>query len=148
MAIYTTFCQKNCGLATGKFSSQLFFGAKILIQIIYLIFKDSVPLRIKGIQIINQPKIFNIVFQLFKPFLREKLRSRIIFHGTDRESLHKHIAPEHLPQCYGGLVKEVLISGDEWYRLLVKCDKEYLAVNSYGLRKDKKGKPRPNVKQI
>ncbi|CRL01304.1 CLUMA_CG014293, isoform C [Clunio marinus] len=41
--------------------------------------QDSVPLRIKGIHIVNQPKIFNMVFALFKPFLREKLRNRIIF---------------------------------------------------------------------
>jgi len=39
--------------------------------------QDSVPLRIKNIHIINQPTIFNMVFTLFKPFLREKLRSRV-----------------------------------------------------------------------
>lgn len=66
--------------------------------------QDSVPLRIKGIHIINQPKIFQMVFALFKPFLREKLRNRIIFHGTDRESLHKQIAPKCLPLCYDGTI--------------------------------------------
>jgi hypothetical protein len=42
--------------------------------------QDAVPLRIKNIHIINQPYIFNMVFALFKPFLREKLKSRVSIH--------------------------------------------------------------------
>jgi hypothetical protein len=96
-----------------------------------------VPLRIKGIHIVNQPKIFNMVFALFKPFFREKLRSRIIFHGTDRESLHKHIAPKCLPKCYDGTIDIPRVKGEEWYQLLLKCDKEYLALNEYGYIKER-----------
>ncbi|KAE8745718.1 hypothetical protein FOCC_FOCC007602 [Frankliniella occidentalis] len=90
--------------------------------------QDSVPLRVKNIHIINQPYIFNMVFALFKPFLREKLRSRC------------------LPDVYGGSVALPRISGLQWYELLLKCDKEYEAINSFGLKKsledvpDKKGK--------
>lgn len=108
--------------------------------------QDSVPLRVKNIHIINQPYIFNMVFALFKPFLREKLRSRIIFHGTDRESLHSYVSPKCLPDVYGGSVALPRISGLQWYELLLKCDKEYEAINSFGLKKsledvpDKKGK--------
>lgn len=39
--------------------------------------QDSVPLRIKNLHVINQPYVFNMVFALFKPFLREKLKSRV-----------------------------------------------------------------------
>lgn len=39
--------------------------------------QDAVPLRIKNIHIINQPYIFNMVFALFKPFLRQKLKDRV-----------------------------------------------------------------------
>lgn len=94
--------------------------------------QDSVPLRIKAIHVVNQPKLFNIVFALFKPFLREKLRKRIIFHGTDRQSLYQHMAPECLPVCYGGTVDAPRIRGDEWYQLLIQCDKEFAAINSFG----------------
>ncbi|XP_062120860.1 alpha-tocopherol transfer protein isoform X1 [Drosophila sulfurigaster albostrigata] len=97
--------------------------------------QDSVPLRIKAIHIVNQPKIFNVVFALFKPFLREKLRSRIIFHGTDRESLHKYMSPKCLPSCYGGILELPRIDGDQWYELLLMCDAEYEAINSYGYKK-------------
>lgn len=98
--------------------------------------QDCVPMRVKAIHIINQPKIFNVVFALFKPFLREKLRSRIIFHGTDRPSLHKHISPKCLPPCYGGTSEIPRVNGDQWYDLLLKCDQEYYAINSYGYNKN------------
>lgn len=42
--------------------------------------QDAMPLRIKNIHIINQPTLFNMVFALFKPFLREKLRNRVSIH--------------------------------------------------------------------
>lgn len=102
--------------------------------------QDSVPMRIKGIHIVNQPKIFNIVFALFKPFLREKLRNRIIFHGTDMASLHKHILPKYLPPNYGGTSQIPRVTGEQWYGMLHECDREYKAINSYGIKKQIKGK--------
>ncbi|KAG4073049.1 hypothetical protein HA402_009468 [Bradysia odoriphaga] len=98
--------------------------------------QDAVPLRIKAIHIVNQPKIFQVVFALFKPFLREKLRNRIYFHGTDRQSLHNHMSPKCLPANYGGTLSEPRVNGDQWYELLLKCDVEYEAINSYGYNKN------------
>lgn len=98
--------------------------------------QDGVPLRIKAIHIINQPKIFQVVFALFKPFLREKLKNRIIFHGTDRASLHKAIAPKCLPPNYGGTLELARVTGDQWYQLLLVCEKEYEAINSYGYNRN------------
>lgn len=97
--------------------------------------QDAVPMRIKAIHIINQPKIFQIVFALFKPFLREKLKNRIIFHGVDRPSLHKHVAPKCLPPCYGGTSDVPRVTGPQWYELLVQCEKEFECVNQYGYKK-------------
>ncbi|XP_066589164.1 alpha-tocopherol transfer protein-like isoform X2 [Prorops nasuta] len=97
--------------------------------------QDAVPLRIKNIHIVNQPYVFNMVFALFKPFLREKLKSRIIFHGTDRKSLHQYISPKCLPECYGGNLQLPRVTGPQWLELLLKCDKEYDAINSYGYKK-------------
>lgn len=97
--------------------------------------QDSVPIRVKAIHIVNQPKIFNLVFALFKPFFREKLRSRIYFHGNDRESLHKHISPKCLPPCYNGILEQKRVDGKDWYQLMLLCEKEYEAINSYGYKK-------------
>lgn len=88
-------------------------------------FQEAIPLRIKGLYIINQPFIFNMVFQIFKPFLQEKLRSRIVFMGNDRELLHKHISPKYLPEQYGGTVTIPNVTGAQWLELLLMCDKEF-----------------------
>nr|XP_014292918.1 alpha-tocopherol transfer protein-like isoform X2 [Halyomorpha halys] len=100
--------------------------------------QDSIPLRIKGIQIINQPYIFNMVFALFKPFLRDKLKSRIIFHGSDRKSLHQHLDPSCLPEEYGGTMTLPLIHGLQWYEMLVKMEPEFEKINCYGYKKGAK----------
>ncbi|RZC39187.1 alpha-tocopherol transfer protein-like [Asbolus verrucosus] len=58
-------------MQTTKFTPM--FAKRIVdwLQVMRIRFKDSVPLRIKNIHIVNQPYIFKIVFNLFKPFLRE-----------------------------------------------------------------------------
>lgn len=94
--------------------------------------QEAVPLRVKNIHIINQPYVFNMVFALFKPFLKEKLKNRIIFHGTDRKSLHQYMSPKCLPECYGGTLQIPRVTGPQWLELLLICDKEYDAINSYG----------------
>lgn len=96
--------------------------------------QEAMPIRLKALHIINQPKIFNMVFQLFKPFLKEKLRGRIYFHGNDMASFHKHMSPEVLPKTYGGTLDIPRVRGDQWYELLMLCDKEYEAINSYGYK--------------
>lgn len=60
------------------------------------------PGRLKGIHIVNQPFIFNMVFALFKPFLSEKMRKRIIFHGTNRNSLTSIVGTKTIPKELGG----------------------------------------------
>lgn len=97
--------------------------------------QESIPVRVKGLYIINQPYIFNMVFQLFKPFLQEKLRSRIIFLGNDTDTLHKYISPKCLPACYGGTLNIPRVTGPQWLELLLMCDQEFNAINSYGYKK-------------
>ncbi|KOB66301.1 Alpha-tocopherol transfer-like protein [Operophtera brumata] len=97
--------------------------------------QECIPLRVKGLYIINQPYIFNMVFTIFKPFLKEKLRSRIIFMGNDRELLHKNISPKCLPESYGGTLSIPNVTGAQWLELLLMCDQEFTAINSYGYKK-------------
>ncbi|XP_017766977.1 PREDICTED: alpha-tocopherol transfer protein-like isoform X2 [Eufriesea mexicana] len=97
--------------------------------------QEAVPLRIKNMHIVNQPYVFNMVFALFKPFFKEKLRSRLIFHGTDRKSLHTYISPKCLPSCYNGTLQIPRVTGPQWLELLLLCDKEFDAINSYGYKK-------------
>ncbi|PZC81180.1 alpha-tocopherol transfer protein isoform X1 [Helicoverpa armigera] len=97
--------------------------------------QEAIPLRIKGLYIINQPFIFEMVFKLFKPFLKEKLRSRIVFMGSDKKMLHEYISPKCLPDQYGGTLNIPSVTGGQWLELLLMCDKEFSAINSYGYKK-------------
>lgn len=39
--------------------------------------QDAMPLRLKQVHMVNQPFIFNMVWALFKPFVKEKLSKRV-----------------------------------------------------------------------
>ncbi|XP_003427226.1 alpha-tocopherol transfer protein-like [Nasonia vitripennis] len=62
----------------------------------------SLPCRLKGVHIVNQSFIFDMVFAFFKPFLHGKLKDRIFFHGGDRPSMLNYMDAKMLPKKYGG----------------------------------------------
>ncbi|XP_052868065.1 alpha-tocopherol transfer protein-like [Anopheles cruzii] len=64
--------------------------------------QKNAPYRIKGIHIVNNARMFNILFKLFRPFLGKKWSQRIFVHGADRQSLHAHINAECLPSFLDG----------------------------------------------
>lgn len=64
------------------------------------------PMRTDAIHIVNQNWICDVPFKILKPFLNEKMRSRIFFHGSNMESLHQHIDKKHLPSKYGGYMDD------------------------------------------
>lgn len=39
--------------------------------------QDAMPLRLKEVHFVKQPFIFNMVWTLFKPFVKEKLKNRV-----------------------------------------------------------------------
>lgn len=39
--------------------------------------QDAMPMRLKEIHFVKQPFIFNMVWTLFKPFVKEKLKNRV-----------------------------------------------------------------------
>jgi len=77
--------------------------------------QDAMPLRLKEVHIVKQPFIFNMVWTIFKPFIKEKLKGRLFFHGNNMSSLHKHLEPSHLPKNYGGVLPEIDYTGANWY---------------------------------
>lgn len=75
--------------------------AKMLVDFI----QKCLPTRLKGIHVVNQSFIFNMAFAIFKPFLEEKIRNRIHFHGTNWESLTAFIEKRVLLKRHGGELK-------------------------------------------
>ncbi|PNF14739.1 hypothetical protein B7P43_G08927 [Cryptotermes secundus] len=66
----------------------------------------SFPIRTHAIHIVNESWVFDIIFAIFKPFLDDRMKEKIYFHGQDFESLHSHIDPKFLPKRYGGMRPE------------------------------------------
>ncbi|GBN87594.1 Clavesin-2 [Araneus ventricosus] len=74
-------------------------------RFLYLVSKglrDTLPVRFKGIHLINASAIFRYVWAIVHIFLSEKIRKRVHFHEDNMESLHKFIPKEILPKEYGG----------------------------------------------
>lgn len=85
------------------------------------IFQDALPMRLKGIHYINEPTIMSYIFSFIKPFLKEKTKQRLHFHGHDLSDLQKTIPKDILPETYGG-EKPPLPYQDGYDRLLALED--------------------------
>lgn len=71
---------------------------------------------------------------MFKPFVKDKLRKRMFFHGNNMSALHNYIAPSHLPKNYGGELPEIDYSGADWYPTMLTVEnkvKGKIAMNKY-----------------
>lgn len=97
----------------------------------------SMPARLKEVHIVNQPYIFNMVFAMFKPFMQEKLRSRMFLHGYDHSSLLTHLDAKCLPTKYGGLMDIETDQGVELWNLLCYYEDNYKVTNEFGYKKKK-----------
>lgn len=94
--------------------------------------QEAVPLRMKEVHIIKQPFIFNMVWTLFKPFIGEKLRTRLEFHGQDMKKLHKYIDPDYLPKNFGGNLPMLNYGSRDWYPCIEKYTDHISKWNTYG----------------
>lgn len=99
--------------------------------------QECAPLRFKSHHVVNQPYIFNMLFAIFKPFLSQKFRNRIYFHGRDYESLLGHIDGKYLPKKYGGTMDIQPFNRMEFYQLLCKYEDAFAERNKYGYNKKK-----------
>ncbi|KZC14224.1 Clavesin-1 [Dufourea novaeangliae] len=84
--------------------------------------QEAMPLRLKEVHIVKQPFLFNMVWTMFKPFVKEKLKKRMFFHGHKMSSLHTHIPSSHLPKNYSGDLPEINYTGADWYPTLLKYE--------------------------
>ncbi|XP_046675401.1 clavesin-1 isoform X2 [Homalodisca vitripennis] len=97
--------------------------------------QDAMPLRLKEVHIVKEPFLFKIVWSIFKPLVREKLRNRLWMHGSKMVSLHKHLDPNYLPRDYGGKRPQIDYSSANWYPTLAAIDPHLREWNSFGIKK-------------
>jgi len=46
--------------------------------------------------------LFNVLYNMIKPLLNDRVRDNIIFHGDNLSQLHEEVNPELLPAALGG----------------------------------------------
>ncbi|XP_045181950.2 alpha-tocopherol transfer protein-like isoform X2 [Mercenaria mercenaria] len=95
--------------------------------------QDSFPMRFKGIHYVNEPVVFDMVFAVIRPFMKQKILDRIHFHGSKYEELSEFIDTQYLPSEYGGTAPP--FSNEEWTRTLLACEDEFVEDSKYGLVK-------------
>lgn len=66
--------------------------------------QDVLPVRVGGVRIVNQPWLFSWIWTLVSPFLNAKLRSRVMFLGSQHEALLEWLEPTSIPSELGGLL--------------------------------------------
>ncbi|XP_043798221.1 retinaldehyde-binding protein 1 [Apis laboriosa] len=96
--------------------------------------QDAIPLRLKEIHIVKQPLLFNMVWQMIKPLVREKLKNRLYFHGSKMSSFHNYIPATYLPENYGGELPKINYTSADWYPVLLKYEDKIKQWNTYGFR--------------
>ncbi|XP_044517019.1 alpha-tocopherol transfer protein-like isoform X2 [Gracilinanus agilis] len=86
--------------------------------------QDGFPIRIKAVNIVNEPRIFKGIFAIIKPFLKEKIANRFFLHGSDLNSLHLNLPKSILPKEYGGTAGE--LDPNAWNEVLLASEEDFV----------------------
>ncbi|EDS40010.1 cellular retinaldehyde-binding protein [Culex quinquefasciatus] len=105
-------------------------GTKRLLSFI----QEAAPLRIKGVHFVKEPMLFNMVWALMKPFVNDKLKKRMYFHGSDMKKLHAHVNADCLPANYGGTLPALNYGSKDWYPTMEKHSDFIKKFNSAGFK--------------
>ncbi|XP_072383653.1 alpha-tocopherol transfer protein-like [Diabrotica undecimpunctata] len=108
--------------------------AKVMLEWI----QECVAVRLKGIHILNQPLIFNMGYKIFKPFLGERIKKLLFFHGQNRQVLLEHISPEALTPQYGGTADIPDYPGTLFSDMLFYYEEDFQLHNTYGYKSAQK----------
>lgn len=100
--------------------------------------QEGYPMRPKGLNYINTPAAFDTVFNIFKSFMKEKMKKRIHIHGSDLESLHKEVPKECLPVEYGGTNGTIEEIKDYWLKKVDARRDWLLEDEKYGVDESKR----------
>ncbi|KAH7952473.1 alpha-tocopherol transfer protein-like [Rhipicephalus sanguineus] len=92
--------------------------------------QDGMPMRLKAVHIVRQSYAFDMVFALFKPFIKAKMAERYRFHGENFEKLHEDIPPSALPVEYAG--QGPPLDFEAYWRQVDEQEGVFVRGNSFG----------------
>ncbi|XP_077992919.1 alpha-tocopherol transfer protein-like [Glandiceps talaboti] len=116
------------------------FGPRVAMKAAPIMNQDTIPLRMKSMNIVNESGFFDGIFAIMKPFLKEKIKKRIHVHGEDMTTLHREISSATLPTEYGGTASSIDDIATKWGQYVLSKENEFLAMKDYGLKRSDLGK--------
>ncbi|VVC25364.1 Cellular retinaldehyde binding/alpha-tocopherol transport,CRAL/TRIO, N-terminal domain,CRAL-TRIO lipid [Cinara cedri] len=112
-----TSCVIVFDLGTFRLNHLVRYPIGLLRRFFFYVWK-AYPERVAQIHIINPPNILSAVMALFKPFLKSKIRKRIIVH-QNFESLLEHVPLKYLPKDYGGESLSLIELHEQWRQKVI-----------------------------
>ncbi|XP_078495534.1 alpha-tocopherol transfer protein-like [Ciona intestinalis] len=82
--------------------------------------QEAMPVRLKSVNMVNEPKIFDIFFAIVRPFMKEKLKKRLNVLGSEFSYLKEIIHEDKLPSDFGGLAPKM--EPTNWIETVFGCD--------------------------
>lgn len=79
----------------------------------FICVQEAYPAKIKEIHIINVSPLVDSLVNFVKPFLKEKIRSRIYMH-SNIDDLYKYVPKNILPTEYGGEAGSIVDINEAW----------------------------------
>ncbi|RZF32236.1 hypothetical protein LSTR_LSTR011508 [Laodelphax striatellus] len=79
--------------------------------------QEGYPQRLKEIHVINAPPYIDKIVNMFKMFMKEKMRSRFHIHSTYR-SVYDYVPQSILPEEFGGDAKSIDLLQAQWRKKL------------------------------
>ncbi|XP_040074121.1 alpha-tocopherol transfer protein-like isoform X1 [Ixodes scapularis] len=100
------------------------------IRRVFKLVQECYPVRLRGIYVVNNPPVFQLLYALVKLVLKPKLQRRIHIIGRDYQKLHKLIPRERLPEEYDGTLEKY--DYDDLERKLLSQENFFVELGSYG----------------
>ncbi|XP_054743649.1 clavesin-2-like [Anastrepha obliqua] len=102
-----------------------------LLKLMIECLQNCMPVKFKGIHFIGQPWYVNIALTVIKPFLNDKIKRRLLVHGTNLTTLHSMVSKYILPPDLGG--EGPAINTLDWYHYLLESSQNCELRKSYRL---------------
>ncbi|XP_065337539.1 alpha-tocopherol transfer protein-like [Cloeon dipterum] len=105
--------------------------------------EEGYPIRPKGQNFINTPTFFNVIYNIFNSFVKEKIAKRNFVHGKNMESLYENVPQRLLPTEYGGKAGSIADINKAYVKQLLEFNDWYIKDAKSGVDEKKRpGKPK------
>jgi len=110
------------------------------------VMQESFPLRFKGIYIVNEPGLLDVLLTMVRPFMSAKTLSRITFVGSDLSKLHQIFDPAILPEELGGDLPSGDVLAKDWCKKMMASEAMFADMAQYKIETTKSiGKTKDNA---